>query len=104
MRNIKAFYTKHHTRIKRYVKWLGIGIGIFAMLCVIGYGIILYGGGLVVKDEDFILDETTTLEDKDGSVIKTLYEENRKVIDTERLPKHVKDAFEIGRASCRERV
>lgn len=93
MRNIKAFYTKHHTRIKRYVKWLGIGIGIFAMLCVIGYGIILYGGGLVVKDEDFILDETTTLEDKDGSVIKTLYEENRKVIDTERLPKHVKDAF-----------
>ena len=93
MRNIKEFYDKHHTRINRYVKWLCIGFGIFALLCVIGYGIILYGGGLVVKDEDFILDQKTTIEDKDGAVLKTLYEENRKVIDTKSLPKHVKNAF-----------
>lgn len=93
MLNLKERFNLNHTQINRYLKWIGIGLGILLLLCIILYGVILYGGGLIVKDEDFILNETSTIETADGKVIKSLYEENRNRIDTSTLPNYIKQAF-----------
>lgn len=76
-------------RIKRF----------FFLLCfillagMIGYAAILFGGKLVVNEEDLILDATTTIETADGKVIDKLYNENRSLIAIEDVPEHVQKAF-----------
>ncbi|SES70077.1 penicillin-binding protein 2A [Oceanobacillus limi] len=63
------------------------------LLGMIGYAFILYGGRLVVNEENLVLNAATTIETKDGEVIGTLYRENRHLVDIESLPDHVLDAF-----------
>ncbi|RLL45025.1 PBP1A family penicillin-binding protein [Oceanobacillus piezotolerans] len=62
-------------------------------LGLIGYGGVLVGGSIVVKEEDLILNTTTTIETTDGEVIETLYHENRDYFSIEKIPQHVQDAF-----------
>lgn len=59
----------------------------------ISYGFIVYGGKLVVSDEDLILNAKTTIETTDGQVIWELYDENRKPVEIDAIPKHVQHAF-----------
>lgn len=82
-----------NTQMNRYLKWFGVGLGIFLLLGLIIYGIILYGGRLIVKEEDLVLNESSRIETSEGKVIHTLYEENREVIDTKKLPNYIKEAF-----------
>ncbi|ASN06570.1 transglycosylase domain-containing protein [Virgibacillus necropolis] len=68
-------------------------IGLIAILGITGYLVIIFGGKLVVSEEDLILDATTTIETKDGEVIAELYNENRTLVAIEQIPKHVQEAF-----------
>lgn len=58
-----------------------------------GYFIIIFGGGLIVDEEQLILDETTIIETTEGKMIGKLYNENRIFISIEEIPDHVLDAF-----------
>ncbi|MUK90098.1 PBP1A family penicillin-binding protein [Ornithinibacillus sp. L9] len=66
---------------------------IILLLSLIGYAFILYGGKLVVNEENLILDASTTIETKDGEIIGTLYDEHRDPIEIEDIPDHVLEAF-----------
>lgn len=63
------------------------------LLGLVGFGTIIYGGKLVVNEEDLILDATTTIETNNGEVIDTLYNENRSLVSIEQVPAHLIDAF-----------
>ncbi|TFJ93541.1 transglycosylase domain-containing protein [Lentibacillus salicampi] len=75
------------------LKWLFLSFVFILMLGLIGYAVILFGGGLIVDEEDMVLDATTTIETNDGTVIGKLYDENRIPITLERIPEHVQEAF-----------
>lgn len=75
------------------VKWLFLSFVFIIIFGTIGYGIILFGGNLVVDEEDLILDATTTIETSDGKVISKLYNENRTPVSIEKIPDHVQNAF-----------
>src|SRR5699024_750233 len=79
--------------VRRYWKWLMIIIGITICLSVSGYFVIVYGGSLVVDDEDLILEEATTIETENETVLKKLYNENRTIVDIDSIPEHVQNAF-----------
>lgn len=79
--------------IIRHWKWLIGIIGIMVILSVSGYFFIIYGGSMIIDDEDLILDEATTIEAADGSVLKKVYDENRTPVDIDKVPDHVQDAF-----------
>ncbi|HLR65775.1 transglycosylase domain-containing protein [Virgibacillus alimentarius] len=68
-------------------------MGFIVVLGLIGYGLILFGGKLVVNQEDLVLDTTTTIETADGKVISKLYNENRIPVSIDDIPEHVKNAF-----------
>lgn len=76
-----------------WVKWLSIGFGSMALLAIVGFMIIIYGGGLVVDEEDLILPATTTVKTQDGDVVGKLYQENRNLVTIDQVPKHVQQAF-----------
>ncbi|WP_052360714.1 transglycosylase domain-containing protein [Oceanobacillus manasiensis] len=77
----------------KYVKGILYSFVAILVLSLIGFTLILYGGGLVVDDEAFLLDSTTTIETEDGTVIGKLYNENRELVSIDRIPNHVKNAF-----------
>lgn len=89
----KATKSNHESLVGRYWKWLLIIFGIIFLMSICGYFIIIYGGSLVVDDEDLILEETTTIETEDGTVLKKIYNEHRTSVDIEEVPEHVQDAF-----------
>ncbi|ASK60851.1 penicillin-binding protein [Virgibacillus phasianinus] len=74
-------------------KQLLVTAGIVAFLGIAGYLVIIFGGKLVVNEEDLILDATTTIETKDGKEIAELYNENRTLVSMEDIPEHVQEAF-----------
>ncbi|MEC5423679.1 transglycosylase domain-containing protein [Virgibacillus sp. C22-A2] len=75
------------------VKWT-VYLFIFSIILgLIGYAAILYGGRLVVDEQDLILDATTIVETRDGEVIGKLYNENRSLVGIEEVPEHVINAF-----------
>ncbi|MFC4559170.1 transglycosylase domain-containing protein [Virgibacillus kekensis] len=74
-------------------KWLLLSLSFMLLLGLLGYAIILFGGNLVVDEENLVLDATTTIETEDGEVIGKLYNENRIPINIDRVPEHVKEAF-----------
>src|SRR5690625_3653078 len=76
-------------RIKR-ISILLLGLVFTALL---GYGLVLFGGLLVVDKEKLILDETTTIETVEGEVMALLYNENRSLVSLDQVPKHVQDSF-----------
>lgn len=53
----------------------------------------MYGGSLIVDEDDLILDQASTLETENGTVIKELYEQNRKPVSISQLPSYVPNAF-----------
>lgn len=75
------------------VKHAVIIIGLIAFIGLIGYAVIVFGGKLVVNEEDLILDATSTIQTEDGEVIAELYHENRTLVSIEQIPKHVQEAF-----------
>ncbi|QKY68518.1 transglycosylase domain-containing protein [Lentibacillus sp. CBA3610] len=75
------------------LKWLLLSFVFVLALGAIGYGVILFGGALIVDEEGLTLDVTTTIETSDGTVIGKLYEENRIPIALEAIPEHVQEAF-----------
>ncbi|WP_188455237.1 transglycosylase domain-containing protein [Virgibacillus oceani] len=75
------------------VKWYLLAAAFIIFFGLIGYFIIVFGGNLIVNEEDLILDAKTTIETLDGEVIASLYHENRTPIDINDIPEHVKNAF-----------
>ena len=88
---------KERTGIKRrtpkYVKGILYSFIAVLVLSLIGFVLILYGGGLVVDEEAFLLDSTSTIEMEDGTIIGRLYNENRDLVSIDKIPDHVKNAF-----------
>lgn len=84
---------KQWKAIPNRIKWPILIAGFILILALIGYGVIVYGGSLVVDEQDLLLDATTTFETQDGEVIASLYHENRDPIAIEDVPEHVKNSF-----------
>ncbi|WP_404451683.1 penicillin-binding protein [Virgibacillus necropolis] len=84
---------KQKKKLTFNMKHIVIIIALIAFLGISGYLVIIFGGKLVVNEEDLILDATTTIETKDGEVIAELYNENRTLVSIEQIPKHVQEAF-----------
>lgn len=78
-----------HKKVKLFL-WVVVAL---LLLGLVGFGTIIYGGKLVVNEEDLILDATTTIETSNGEVIDTLYNENRSLVSIEQVPAHLIDAF-----------
>lgn len=75
------------------MKYVLIILALIIFLGISGYLVIIFGGKLVVDEEDLILDATTTIETEDGVVIAELYNENRTPVSINQIPKHVQEAF-----------
>lgn len=78
--------------IKNWKIWLYSSLFIM-LLGLTGYAVIVYGGKLVVDEEDLVLDATTTIETSEGKVIWELYNEKRYPVDIDDIPNHVQNAF-----------
>ncbi|MFC4024512.1 transglycosylase domain-containing protein [Oceanobacillus longus] len=76
-------------KVKLFI-WIAVSILIVGL---VAFGTILYGGKLVVGDEDLFLDATTTIETRDGEVVGTLYNENRRMVSIDQVPEYLIDAF-----------
>src|SRR5699024_2124297 len=74
-------------------KMIVISLSSIFLLAMIGYLFIIFGGKMVVKEEDFILDAVTTIETPDGEVIHELYNEKRYPVKIKDIPAHVQEAF-----------
>ncbi len=59
----------------------------------LSFAAIVFAGRLVVDDEKFLLNATTTIETEDGEIIGRLYNENRTLASLADIPKHVQEAF-----------
>lgn len=90
--NSKDLYKRLPPWTKR-LKWPGIILGSMAILAVMGYLVILFGGRFVVNEQALVLDEMTTVETEDGQLIERIYTKNRTVVSIEKVPDHVQDAF-----------
>ncbi|WP_246938711.1 transglycosylase domain-containing protein [Bacillus pinisoli] len=60
---------------------------------VTGYFFILLAGNKVIDEQKLVMDSTTTLIDKNGSVISKLYIEDRDLVTIDEIPTHVQEAF-----------
>ncbi|MDY0406222.1 transglycosylase domain-containing protein [Virgibacillus sp. 179-BFC.A HS] len=60
---------------------------------ILGYIIILYGGGLIVKEDKMVLDAKTIVQTPEGNTIGEIYHKNRTLIDIEQVPEHVQQSF-----------
>src|SRR5699024_8087225 len=72
-----------------------IGVIFLVLLCftIFSYLFVRLGGKLIVDEEYLTLDATRTIETADGTVIGTLYVENRVPVSSHEIPNHVQDAF-----------
>lgn len=75
------------------LKWIVIFIVCVFITAFAGYLTIVYGGKLIVEEEDFILPAATTIETMDGHTIGEIYDEKRYPISIDQVPEHVKNAF-----------
>ncbi|MFB1052193.1 transglycosylase domain-containing protein [Paraliobacillus sp. JSM ZJ581] len=85
-------------KIREYVwypwmKWIGIVFSTILLLSIVGFMFIIFGGGLIVNEEDLVLPATTIVETGDGELVGELYKENRELVKIDQIPKHVKEAF-----------
>ncbi len=84
---------RHHKKTSLKFKTAIVSIGITFLLALITYTVILYGGKLIVDEEDLLLSAPTVIETEDGEVIWEIYEEYRKPIKLKDLPNHVGQSF-----------
>lgn len=90
----RKWRSDRHVKSNKFkIKSLVIAIGITFLLALTTYTAILYGGKLIVDEEDLILSNPTTIETTDGEVVWELYEEYRKPISLEEMPEDLKNAF-----------
>ncbi|WP_174616229.1 transglycosylase domain-containing protein [Virgibacillus ihumii] len=75
------------------IKWLVLSFAVVAVLGLMGYAAVVFGGALVVDEEELTLDATTTIETTDGKVIGRVFDENRIPVSIDKIPKHVQEAF-----------
>ncbi|WP_337019766.1 transglycosylase domain-containing protein, partial [Oceanobacillus massiliensis] len=84
---------RKRTTVSRKLKLFLWMAGFLIIIGLLGYGAVLYGGNLVVDDEDLILDAATTIETREGEIIGKLYNENRELVSIEQIPDHLEQAF-----------
>lgn len=60
---------------------------------LIGYIFIIFLGDYVIDEKKLIMDSTTTMVDENGNEIASLFFENREIVEINRIPKHVQQAF-----------
>lgn len=84
---------RHYKSNKMKVKTGLITVGLTFLFALIAYTIILYGGKLIVDEEDLILSSPTTIESADGDVIWEIHDEYRLPISLDEMPEELKDAF-----------
>src|SRR5690625_5000177 len=70
-----------------------VSIGIVFVLALIAYTTILYGGKLLVNEEQLTITPPTTIETEDGEIVWYLYEQFRLPVSLEQIPEHVQEAF-----------
>ncbi|GAB3790110.1 transglycosylase domain-containing protein [Virgibacillus kimchii] len=79
--------------IPKKMKWALFTTGLILLLGLIGFSFILFGGRLVVDEENLVLDAATTIETREGEVVGKLYNENRLILPIDQIPEHVQQAF-----------
>src|SRR5690625_139649 len=75
------------------IKKVMVSIGIVFVLALIAYTTILYGGKLLVNEEQLTITPPTTIETEDGEIVWYLYEQFRLPVSLEQIPEHVQEAF-----------
>lgn len=76
-----------------WLKWLFVMLMSITLLSVIGFSLIIYGGGLVVNERDMVLPATTKVVTEEGAFAGRLYTENRMLVSLDDIPDHVVTAF-----------
>lgn len=84
---------RHYKSNKTKVKTGAIAVGLTFLLALIAYTVILYGGKLIVDEDDFILSSPTTIEAADGEVISEISDEYRLPITLDDMPDDLKESF-----------
>lgn len=84
---------RHYKSNKTKMKTIFISTGLIFLLALISYTVILYGGKLIVDEDDLYLTGPTTIENEDGEVAWEIYEEYRLPIDLAEMPEELKEAF-----------
>lgn len=84
---------RHQQTFRKKIKRWVVTIGIIFILFLICLTTIVYGGKLIVNDNEIVLPATTTIVDEKGTVLWELYEEYRKPIPLDQIPDHVQQAF-----------
>lgn len=74
-------------------KKITVSVGIVFVLALIAYTTILYGGKLLVNEEQLTITPPTTIETEDGEILWYLYDQFRLPVKLEQIPEHVQDAF-----------
>lgn len=75
------------------LKYSLIILGSLFILGLIGYTIILYGGKLIVTEQQLMVSTPTTIETEDGEVVWELFEHYRKPVHLKDMPDYVPQAF-----------
>ncbi len=76
-----------------FFKWISLTAGMIALLGIIGFLFIIYGGRLIVDEKDLILPATTIVETEEGTLVSRIYQENRELVSISQVPEHVQNAF-----------
>ena len=84
---------RHYKSNKKKIKTGAIAVGLTFLLALIAYTVILYGGKLIVDEEDLILSSPTTIEAADGEVIWEIFDEYRLPISLDDMPEDLKTSF-----------
>src|SRR5690625_1229184 len=84
---------RHYKSNKKKIKTGAIAVGLTFLLALIAYTVILYGGKLIVDEEELILSSPTTIEAADGEVIWEIFDEYRLRIRLDDMPEDVKTSF-----------
>lgn len=84
---------RHYKTNNFKLKTAIISIGVTFLLALITYTVILYGGKLIVDEDDLLLSAPTVIETEEGEVIWEIYEEYRKPVKLTDLPEHVTQSF-----------
>nr|WP_223492691.1 PBP1A family penicillin-binding protein [Sutcliffiella horikoshii] len=84
--NIKAILSK------KYFLFPFI-LACIASIGLIGYIFIILLGDYVIDEKKLIMDSTTTMVDENGNEIASLFFENREIVEINKIPTHVREAF-----------
>jgi penicillin-binding protein 2A len=78
--------------VKKSLIALGILIGSL-IAGFFAYLFIIMAGDYVIDEKDLVMDSATLLVDQKGNKLTKIYKENREIVDIEKIPVHVQEAF-----------